>query len=101
MAVLPVEREKADREAERVEHLVLHGGEENVQLLRLRRDGAGTQVRVPSYRPEQYADLSYNCKAERQSSDTGLHLMCLFYLLTNVGDPDSLNLPLIWIQHFK
>jgi hypothetical protein len=55
---MPVEREQADREAERVEHLVLHGGEEDVQLLRLRRDGAGTQVRVPGYRPEQYMGLS-------------------------------------------
>jgi hypothetical protein len=52
LALLPVEREEADGEAEGVEHLVLHGGEEDVQLLRLRRDGAGTQVRVPSYRPE-------------------------------------------------
>jgi hypothetical protein len=58
LAVLPVEREQADREAESVKHLVLHGGEEDVQLLRLRRDGAGTQVRVPGYRPEQYMDLS-------------------------------------------
>ncbi len=57
LAVLPVEREEADGEAEGVEHLVFHGGEEDVQLLRLRRDGAGTQVRVPSYRPEQYMDL--------------------------------------------
>ncbi len=83
MALLPVEREKADREAKRVEHLVLHGGEEDVQLLRLRRDGARTQVRVPSYRPEQYMDFR-----KLQSWDTVPQLMCLFYLLTSVADPD-------------
>ena len=32
---------------------MLDGGEEDVQLLGLRRDGAGAEVRVPGYRPEQ------------------------------------------------
>ncbi len=53
VVVLPVEGEEADWEAEGVEHLVLDGGEEDVQLLGLRRDGAGAEVRVPGYRPEQ------------------------------------------------
>ena len=52
LAVLvPVEGEETDAEAEGVEHLVLHRGEQDLQLLGLHRDRAGAEVGVTSDGP--------------------------------------------------
>ena len=52
LAVLvPVEGEQADAEAEGVEHLVLHRGQQDLQLLGLHRDGARAEVGVTSDGP--------------------------------------------------
>ena len=52
LAVLvPVEGEETDAEAEGVEHLVLHRGQQDLQLLGLHRDGAGAEVGVTSDGP--------------------------------------------------
>ena len=48
--LVPVEGKQGDREAEGVEHLVLHSGEQDLQLLWLGGHRAGAEVGVSSYR---------------------------------------------------
>ncbi len=44
--LIPVKCEQRDRESQGVKHLVLHSGQQHVQLLALRRDQRGAQVGV-------------------------------------------------------
>ena len=58
LAVLvPVEGEETDAEAEGVEHLVLHRGQQDLQLLGLHRDRAGAEVGVTSDGPAVHSWL--------------------------------------------
>lgn len=49
---VPVEGEEAYGESQRVEDLVLHGGDEDVQLGQFGADAPGAQVGMPSNGPE-------------------------------------------------
>ena len=51
-----VECEQADTESQRVQHFVLHRGQQDLQLLRLCRDWARTQVGVTSDWPKKLND---------------------------------------------